>query len=696
MIANHIPLLQFMDGVHQFVIPIFQRDYSWGTKHCAQLWDDIMRVGRDAHAKAHFLGSVVYIGAEDIAADVPRWLVIDGQQRLTTVTLLMAALRDHLKKIGDSDDHPTTSAAVEDRFLQNRHAKADRRLKLALRRIDHETLSAIAASKELPSVSSERVRENYAYFLGRLSDADLTTVWRGIGKLVVVHVSLTRGQDDPQLIFESLNSTGLDLTQADLIRNFVLMRLDEEQQTRLYVEYWQPIEVAFGSRYRADFDKLARDWLTLHLKPSKQLRADTIYQHFRDFFNRATATRSVEDILAELRRYGRYFVAYSHGREERPKLAESFARLRQLVDVATPVILRLYDCFDRAKTLTEDAFVEAVELLESYVFRRSVSDMQTRSLGQIFASMAYRVSDEQPLASLKVALARQGKTRRFPSDDEFRAALATRDIYDMRNRKYLLDRLENDSKEKIDTSSFTIEHVLPQNEDLDPEWQKMLGPNWKTIQNVWVHRLGNLTLTGYNSEYSDRPFAKKKAMAKGFDESPLRLNKYMREQNTWTEAQIEKRGAELAVRAVSIWEGLVIDRALVQEAELQEMKARAAPYSSATLEMDAATRPIFDALRKELLDLGSDVVELFGPKTVTYRVFDFFVEVIPRKGRLTLLLNLDVDDCEPLPENAWDTAKYEFVTYATQDAGVGYSLRRVGDVAAAMDLVRLAYIDASE
>jgi predicted transport protein len=690
MIANHIPLVQFMDGVHQFVIPIFQRDYSWVTRHCKQLWDDVVRVGKDPQAKAHFLGSVVYIGAEDIAADVPRWLVIDGQQRLTTINLLFTALRDHLKKVGDSDGMPTTAAAVEDRFLQNRHAKADRHLKLALRRVDHETLAALTAGKDLPSSSSKRIRENYAYFLERLGDADLATVWRGIGKLVVVHVSLARGQDDPQLIFESLNSTGLDLTQADLIRNYVLMRLDEDEQTRLYLEYWQPIEGSFGARYASDFDKLARDWLTLHLKPSKQLKADAIYQHFRDFFVGACATRTVEDVLGELRRYGQYFVAYSHGSETRPKLAEVFGRLRHLVEVASPAVLRLYECFDRKKTLTEDDFVDAIELMESYVFRRSVCDMQTRSLGQIFASLAYRINDDQPLASLKMALARQGRTSRYPIDDEFRAALMTRDIYDMRHRKYLLDRLENDSKEKIDTSSFTIEHVLPQSENLHTDWRTMLGSDWKSIQNVWVHRLGNLTLTAYNSEYSDRPFDVKKKMTKGFNESPLRLNSFIKQQSVWTSAEIEKRGADLAAKALSIWKPLAVDRGLVRQAELVDMKARAAAYSADTLGMDPTVRALFEELRKEILGLGADVIELFGPKTVTYRVFDFFVEVIPRRGRLTILLNLDVEDCAPLPENAWDTDKYEFVTYATQDAGIGYSLRRAADVPEAMKLVRLA------
>ena len=695
MNAQDIHLTLFMDGARQFVIPIFQRDYSWGTKQCKQLWDDVIRVGRDSMAKAHFMGSVVYIGAEDMNADVPRWLVIDGQQRLTTLTLLLVALRDRLKSAPESDDLPT-SEALEDRFLRNRHAKSDRRSKLALRRGDHETMTALVDGKTQPSSSARRVPENYNFFVERLVDADLEAVWRGIGKLVIVHVSLSRGQDDPQLIFESLNSTGVDLTQADLIRNFVLMRLDEEEQSRQYLEHWQPIEVAFGARYRTDFDKFVRDYLTLQLRPSKQLRGDEIYHYFRTYFFRESATRTVGDILGDLRRVGQYFVSYSLGRESNLKLKEAFARLRTLADVATPVILRLYDCFDRAKTLTEAQFVEAVALLESYVFRRSVCDMQTRSLGQIFANLAYRVREAQPLPSLKVALARQGRSRRFPSDAEFQEALATRDVYDMRHCHYLLDRLENHSKEKIDTSGFSIEHVLPQNEDLRPEWRTMLGETWKAAHGVWVHRLGNLTLTGYNSEYSDRTFADKKTIKEGFNDSPLRLNKFIREKSSWTVQEIEERGRQLAAKAAGVWTPLVVDRVLVQEAELEDLRARAADYSADTLEMEPEVRELFGALRKEVMALGSDVVELFGPKTVTYRVFDFFLEVIPRKNRLTLLLNLDLEDCEPLPENAWDTAQHEFVVYATQDAGVAYTLKSAVDVPEAVALVRRAFEKVSE
>jgi hypothetical protein len=353
-----------------------------------------------------------------------------------------------------------------------------------------------------------------------------------------VDVSLTRGHDDPQMIFESLNSTGLDLTQADLIRNFVLMRLDDELQTRLYEDYWRPIEVAFGNRYRSEFDKFCRDFLALKLKPSKQFRADAIYHHFRDYFLTVTAHRSVEDVLSELRRYANYYVRFSLGRETDAAFAGAANRLRGLVEVASPLMLRLHDCHERSGQFDGAAFKTAIELLESYIFRRSACDMQTRSLYQIFASIAYKIRDNDPLLSLKVALYRGGKKRRFPSDIEFRDALETRDVYAMRTCAYLLDRLENDSKEKINTSTFTIEHVLPQNENLLPAWREMLGDDWKTVQETWLHRLGNLTLTGYNTEYSDRSFDEKKQMAKGFNDSPLRLNRH-----AYTEDQLVEQPA---------------------------------------------------------------------------------------------------------------------------------------------------------
>ena len=206
-----------------------------------------------------------------------------------------------------------------------------------------------------------------------------------------------------------------------------------------------------------------------------------------------------------------------------------------------------------------------------------------------------------------------------------------------RTRKFLLDRLENDSNEKIDTSGFSIEHVMPQNETLPAEWQAMLGPEWKKIQQTWLNRLGNITLTAYNSEYSDRPFKEKKALQDkdgkdvGFNSSPLRLNKFIREQATWTEKEIDRRGKEWAERVLKIWRPLVADAAAVKNAELEEKRTQAARYTVDSLELDEVNLPLFEVLRVQIQGLGQDVVELFGSRTVTYRVYDFFVEVLPRR-----------------------------------------------------------------
>lgn len=709
MKAEDVRLTVLLEGPKQFVVPVFQRDYSWGTKHCLQLWKDIVRIGLDEKAKAHFVGSVVYIAAEEISAKITRWLLIDGQQRLTTLTILFAALRNRLTndeaqapQSTRDDDALPTRPELEDYYLWNAHGKGERRHKLRLRRADHETLTALLDGKDQIGPVSQRIRENFDFFTSQLATADLEVVYRGIKKLVAVDVSLTRGLDDPQMIFESLNSTGMDLTQADLIRNFVLMRQDEELQTRLYQDYWQPIEMAFGTRYLTDFDKFVRDFLTLQLKPSKQFKADEIYHQFRSFFQSLTGDNAVEGVLAKLKRFGSYYVAFSLGKETQEKLREPFSRLRLLVEVASPVVLRLYDCYDRAKTLTIDHFVEAVELLESYVFRRSVCDMQTRSLGQIFASLSYRIKEDAPLASLKVALHRQGKKRRFPSDPEFREALETRDVYDMRHCHYLLDRLENDSRERIPTEGFSIEHVMPQNEDLRPEWQAMLGPNWRAIQESWLHRLGNMTLTAYNSEYSDLAFEKKKPLVDkkgkqvGFDFSPLRLNKFIREQSVWTEKEMETRGKDLAAKALRIWPALKVDVGAIKAEELEELKLHAAQFSLEHLEFDQDAKRLFDSLRPALMALGEDIVELCGPKSVTYRVYDFFLEVLPRKRRLLLILNLDFEEVDDPSGLAEDSTKFAFITHASENGGVLFSLVEPSQIFSAIHVIRQAYEKVAE
>ena len=697
MNAQDQPITQVLNGAKQFIVPIFQRDYSWGTKQCKQLWDDIIRVGSDENVKSHFLGSVVYVAAEETNAAITRWLLIDGQQRITTIILLLAALRDRMLELGLPAENVPSAEEVEDYYLINRHGKNDRRYKLHLRRADHDTVSALLDKKGIPSNPSEAVKENYNFLRNLVSNSEIKAVYAGIAKLVVVDVCLTRGQDDPQMIFESLNSTGLDLTQADLIRNFVLMRLDEALQTELYQDYWQPIEMSFGRRYRTEFDKFVKDFLTLQLRPSSPLRSSETYHDFQRYYSDNSQSRSINAILEDLRDFGGYYTAFSLGQEIHSKLKSAFARLRSLIEVAAPVVLALYKHYAQSKTLGSDEFIEAIELLESYVFRRSVCDMQTRSLGQIFASLAYRIKQDQPLLSLKIALARQGKKRRFPSDAEFQAALETRDIYNMRTCFYLLDRLENfDTKEPNVTDSYSIEHVMPQNDQLRSEWQEMLGSDWKKEQETWLHRLGNLTLTGYNATYSDKSFQLKKTIEHGFNESPVRLNRFMREQETWTATEIKTRGEQLAAKALEIWRPLVVDPFAIQQAELADHIAAAEKYSIDTIEMTAAAKALFDSLRPQIQALGSDISELPNSRSVIYRVFDFVVEVLPRSNRLGLLLNLEFSEADDTSDKAEDATQSAFIVNATEKGGVYFLLATADEIPSAMHLVRQAYELANE
>ena len=234
MKAIDCPFAKIINGTSQFLIPVFQRDYSWNEVECEQLWRDILQIASDPSERGHFLGSVVYIPTRDTSAAFTRWLLIDGQQRVTTLTLLLVALRDHIveSEWSGTDDGPT-ARRVEAYFLKNIEEKGSRRPKLVLRRRDQATLQAILDRNEPPKEISERIRDNYDWFREQLANADPELVYRGINRLIVVDVTLDRGTDNPQLIFESLNSTGMDLSQSDLIRNFVLMRLPEAEQTCL-------------------------------------------------------------------------------------------------------------------------------------------------------------------------------------------------------------------------------------------------------------------------------------------------------------------------------------------------------------------------------------------------------------------------------------------------------------------------------
>ncbi|HFI9374578.1 TPA: DUF262 domain-containing protein, partial [Vibrio parahaemolyticus] len=558
MKATESKLFKFLQKSAQFIIPIYQRQYSWTQEQCGQLWKDIVRAGT-TELEAHFIGSVVYVERGLYShSDVPQLLVIDGQQRLTSTTLLIAALVSELNA-RSADNTPviegTNAKKLKKYYLCNDAEDGDLYYKLLLTKADDKELRAIVGGEaKHDDDATSRVIQNYQFFkekLGRLSNEQVSEIYLGLQKLLIVDIALDRERDNPQLIFESLNSTGLDLSQADLIRNFVLMGLEPKQQNTLYERYWFPMESDFGNgEYSWLFNQFMRDYLTL--KTNKPPRINDVYDAFKKYVS--SSHLDIEDVVADVRKHAQFYIAFSLEQEKEQKLLEAFQDLNAYkVDVSYPLILELYHDYD-SQILTLDEFIECVRLIESYVFRRYVCDIPTNSLNKTFASFARSIRKSSYLESFKAELISLTSYRRFPSDSELNRCLQHKDMYNVRSRAYWLRRLENyDKKERISVENYTIEHVLPQNKNLSTKWQLALGDDWQSIQEEYVHTIGNLTLTGYNSELSDRFFTEKRDMEGGFASSPLTLNQNLRDHDTWNKESIQARSRLLADKMQTVW-----------------------------------------------------------------------------------------------------------------------------------------------
>ena len=682
---------QLINGTIQYIIPVFQRDYSWGIEQCQQLWNDIIRTANVDSEHGHFLGSIVYVATGDTAAGFTRWLVIDGQQRLATLTLLLTALRDHISETSwaGGEDSPTVQR-IDAYFLKNVQESGNRRAKLVLRRANDDTLQALINSVELSNGHSQPIVDAYELFRELLKESDPDLVYKGIVRLVVIDVTLDRHADDPQLVFESLNSTGIDLSEADLIRNFVLMRLPESEQTRMYEQHWSKIESLFRGSEQT-LDAFVRDYMALRTEAPKQTRTDQIYRVFRES-SRAFYEEDdgVEGTLQDMARSAHYYASFNPGRIGDEVHEVALRNLRRLALVAAILVTKLYKCYDELHSLSNDEFLSAIELIESYVFRRAICGLETRGYWTMFAGIAYQIDPRHPFQSLQLEFARLRGNYRFPSDEEFRQALTERELYGLRVCWYLLDRLENAGRKELsDTRGYSIEHIMPQNEKLSLPWRRMLGPNWRRDHEVWLHRLGNLTLTGYNSTYQDRPFEEKKTIRGGFNESAVRLNKYVREQLQWTAKEIETRGEELAKRALEIWLALDVDQALIKEADLRAKHELASRRNVEQIQMSPKARELFNALSDEVKSLG-DVIELAESRSVSYHAPYFFLEVLPRKYELVLLLPLDFSEVDDLNGIADDANEWKFIPNAKYDGGVLLYVSNQESIEAAIPIIRQA------
>lgn len=642
MKATEAKLLDFLKRSPQFVIPIYQRTYSWTARECQQLWDDLLRTGADDAISGHFVGSIVYIekGLYQVSSQSPL-LIIDGQQRVTTLTLILEALA---RNLGDTEPVDGFSAKkLRNYYLLNPLEDGERGFKLLLTQTDKDSLLSLVQQKPWPTEHSLRLKENFEWFEAqvRALKGNLGALCKGLAKLVVVDISLSRDQDNPQLIFESMNSTGRELSQADLIRNFILMGLEPGLQTRLYEDHWRPMEIAFGQEaYGTYFDLFMRHYLTVRTGELPNIR--DVYEAFKEHARSPkVAEQGVDALVADIRTFADYYCNMALGAEADKELGAAFQDLRELkVDVAYPFLLELYhDYVDGL--LNKAEFVASVRLVESYVFRRAVCSIPTNSMNKTFVTFSKGLKKDRYFESIQAQFALLPSYRRFPQNEEFKRELKVRDLYSFPRRSYWLRRLENAGrKERVAVDEYTIEHIMPQNENLSSRWQSALGPDWERIQETWLHTLGNLTLTGYNSEYSDRPFQEKRDMEGGFRHSPLKLNEGLGAVEQWDEAAIQARAERLSEQAARVWKAPKLSAEVL--AAYQERPRSNETYTIHTHPylVSGSMADVFSALRREILALDPTVIENFLKLYVAYKAETNFVDIQPQAKRLRLTLNM--------------------------------------------------------
>lgn len=700
MKASEANLLKFLKKSPQFVIPIYQRNYSWTAAQCQQLWSDLLRAGREAKIHAHFIGSIVYVErALSNVTEQESLQVIDGQQRLTTCTLLIAALARYFETKGLGERLETFSAKkLFNYYLLNPEEEGERHFKLILSETDKETLLALLKNTPMPAEHSHRIAENYTLFQQWITQhhTELDAICQGLAKLVIVDVSLDRAQDNPQLIFESMNSTGLELSQADLIRNYILMGLEPGLQTSLYKTYWRPMEKAFGQKaYVEHFDAFMRHYLTT--KTGDIPNIGNVYTAFKAFSRDFSG--DVAALVADIHAFARYYCAMALGTETDTQLKQAFHDLRELkVDVAYPFLLDVYHDYKTGR-LSPDEVHRIVRLVESYVFRRAVCAVPTNSLNKTFAGMSRSLKKDRYLESVLAAFLILPSYRRFPLDEEFLRHIKTRDLYNFRSRSYWLRKLENHGrKERVAVENYTVEHIMPQNKQLSANWQTELGENWQTIQETWLHTLGNLTLTAYNSEYSDHAFSYKRDVVQdshghiiGFAASPLKLNAGLAQTAQWNEAAIAQRANRLAKEAARVWEAPSLDADILAQYHTARQEDNPDTGKYAVTDhphlLSGQMREVFAALRKQIVALDPCVREAFWKLYVAYKAETNFVDIVPQAKRLLLVLNIstqDLDDPKGLCRDISNIGRW-----GNGDVEIGVST--LDELPYAMGLIRQAF-----
>ncbi len=548
MQASPARLIEYFNGEKQNIIPLFQRPYTWELKDWKILWDDIL-VQYDLDSATHFMGAIVSLPARTVPVGVSKYLIIDGQQRLSTVSILLCALRDSLDGLN--------SSRIQEVYLTNRFRGPEDQLKLLPTQADREPYNQLVLGQ--PSrLAKDRMSEAYWFFKDQLRnaadvDGEEITPERLLNaveqNLQVVMINLDE-IDDPYLIFESLNAKGEPLNQADLVRNYVLMRFRHSvsgggEQERVYEKYWRPLEEKLG---HAMTDFLRYDVM----KSGENIRQGGIYAATKARFQNIDS-REVEPLLALMLSAGDIYQRITQPETEQDySLREQLKHLEELqIRTSYPLLLRLFEAWQRGDIDLADVR-KSLELIESFAVRRTVCGVPTNSLNKLFLQWCRNFPKSGHLNWLREMMEVGNGGRRWPTDTEFAKEFASQPQYPRGVTPFVLKRIEcsYDHKEPVNLANVTVEHILPQT--LTSEWKEHLGSAWKADHDELLHTFGNLTITGYNPELGNRSFEEKKA---GLVKTHIEMNRWILDQKRWGRAEIEERASTLLKRAQVLWAG---------------------------------------------------------------------------------------------------------------------------------------------
>ena len=553
------PLIKFFDGSDKrFIIPLYQRNYDWKEENCQQLFQDLLKL-HESNRKTHFFGSIV----SSIQSGTEDRYIIDGQQRITTVSLLLIAMVNAYKEGLIKATDAKLVEKIFKRYLVDEYQEDERKVKLKPIKKDMQAFDSLLYRPKEQYVKESNVTRNYDFFYDKIIHAGLTIdeLFETIKKLEVINIRLDE-DDDPQLIFESLNSTGLDLSEADKIRNYLLMSLTPVEQDNLYTRYWNPIEEF--TKY--DPSSFVRDYLTM--KQGKIGRVDKIYFIFKEYAEAINVDRAT--LLEDMYHYAKIYSQVDNATIGTEKLNRKLNQLRTLDSmIAYPYFMAFFDYASKVG-LAENEIYCILDVIEAYWARRIICNLPSNALNKVFATLhrdvlnhINKATDDTATTYIDIliyVLLKKGRSSVFPSDVEVKRDFKTRQVYKMpaNARMFILERMENqDNNERHDVvkeltdKNITIEHIMPQT--LSDRWKTALGEDWERIQEQYLHTMANLTLTAYNSQYSNLTFIEKRDMDKGFKDSAFRLNNSLKSCEQWTEKELEARQKELQTVFMRLW-----------------------------------------------------------------------------------------------------------------------------------------------